>query len=103
MVSVSRGAGVPAGFFACVADGAESIARTSAKAAAGAAEQLHCTPKGGAAGNDGRGQVSGKEFSELVAGQERRERLKAGAASGPRNIPLDNSRYNMYYAVVRPG
>src|SRR6266852_1318237 len=95
MVRVSRGAGEPAGFLACVADGAESIEGTSAKAAASAAEQDHCTPKRGAAGNEGGEQASGREISERMVGRRGGRREDGGAES--RDIPLDSSRCNKYY------
>jgi hypothetical protein len=53
--------------------------------------------KEGAAGNEGRGEGSGKEISELSAAREA-ERKGGGGRERVPNIPLDNSRYNEYYA-----
>jgi hypothetical protein len=53
--------------------------------------------KEGAAGNEGRGEGSGKEISELSAAREA-ERKGGGGRERVPNIPLDNSRYNKYNA-----
>jgi hypothetical protein len=53
--------------------------------------------KEGAAGNEGSGEGSGKEISELSAAGEAGRKGGVGREWG-KNIPLDNSCYNEYYA-----
>src|SRR5437660_8278144 len=91
MVSVSRAVVAPSGFLVCVAESGELIPKSSE-----AAERLpnllyHSTPKAG-----------GAETGPPAGWRKRTKRVARSQNRGAEglDLPLDNSRYNEYYALA---
>src|SRR5713101_5415227 len=93
MVSVWRGVLEPSCFLVVVAESGESIEKSSEAAERLLRFRYHCTPKGAPPETGRRGGAKCTKAKSWWKGR---------GAAGEVNIPLDNCRYNEYYALVRP-
>src|SRR6266403_1789021 len=97
MVRVSRGAGVSSGFLVVVADSGESIEKSSQ--AAGRCRAFVITVhQRGRRRKLAQRAVQSAQMQRVAWSQRRRERGTRREVT----IPLDNCRYNEYYAFARP-